>query len=99
MGKIVFYDWPHSPFCMKVQAILDYKHLKYECVNPLSARGTLNRRGTGKVPAIDIDGHFITDSTDIASALFLLGHIRPSGKSSMSRRLHCAQFALLSLQF
>ena len=27
MGKIVFYDWPHSPFCMKVQAILDYKHL------------------------------------------------------------------------
>ena len=68
-------------------------------MNPLSARGTLNRRGTGKVPAIDIEGHFITDSTDIASALFLLGHIRPSGKSSMSRRLHCAQFALLSLQF
>ena len=50
MSKIVFYDWPYSPFCMKVRAILDYKHLKYECVNPLSARGTLNRRGTGKVP-------------------------------------------------
>jgi glutathione S-transferase len=68
-GKITFYDWPYSPFCMKVRAILDYKHLKYECMNPLLARRILNRRGTGKVPAIDIDGDFITDSTDIAYAL------------------------------
>jgi glutathione S-transferase len=68
-GKIVFYDWPYSPFCMKVRAILDYKHLRYQCVNPLAVRGTLNRRGTGKVPALDIGGNFITDSTDIAYAL------------------------------
>lgn len=68
-GKIVFYDWPYSPFCMKVRAILDYKRLEYECVNPLLARRTLNSRGTGKVPAIDINGEFITDSTDIAYAL------------------------------
>ena len=67
--KIVFYDWPYSPFCMKVRAILDYKRLAYESVNPLRARGTLSRRGTGKVPAVEIDDDFITDSTDIAHAL------------------------------
>lgn len=68
-GKIVFYDWPYSPFCMKVRAILDCKQIEYDSVNPLAARGTLNRRGTGKVPAVEIDGDFITDSTDIAYAL------------------------------
>jgi glutathione S-transferase len=68
-SKIVFYDWPYSPFCMKVRAILDYKRVDYERVNPLAARRTLNRRGTGKVPAIELDGEFITDSTDIAIAL------------------------------
>lgn len=67
--RIVFYDWPYSPFCMKVRAILDYKGLDYECVNPMAAQGTLNRRGIGKVPAVEIDGAFITDSTDIAYAL------------------------------
>ena len=54
---------------MKVRAILDYKGLAYKSVNPLAARGLLNRRGTGKVPAVEIDGAFITDSTDIAYAL------------------------------
>ena len=67
--KLVFYDWPHSPFCMKVRAILDYKGLCYERVSALSARATLGRRGTGKVPAVEIDGAFVTDSTDIALAL------------------------------
>jgi len=66
---ITFYDWPYSPFCMKVRAILDYKKLDYDRIDPLAARGTLSRRGTGKVPAIELDGHFITDSTDIAQAL------------------------------
>ena len=67
--KLVFYDWPHSPFCMKVRAILDYKGLGYERVSALAARAKLGRRGTGKVPAVEIDGEFITDSTDIALAL------------------------------
>jgi glutathione S-transferase len=67
--RIVFYDWPYSPFCMKVRAILDYKGLAYERVNPLAARRTLQRRGTGKVPAVEIDGVFVTDSTEIAHAL------------------------------
>lgn len=68
-GRIIFYDWPYSPFCMKVRAILSYKHLEYETVRPLAARGRLRRRGTGKVPAVEIDGEFVTDSTDIAYAL------------------------------
>lgn len=67
--RIAFYDWPYSPFCMKVRAILDYKRLQYDRVNPLAVRGMLSRRGTGKAPAIDIDGEFVTDSTDIAHAL------------------------------
>src|SRR6476646_1930355 len=67
--SVVFYDWPYSPFCMKVRAILDYKSIDYQTVKPLAARGELRRRGTGKVPAVEIDGTFITDSTDIAYAL------------------------------
>jgi glutathione S-transferase len=67
--QIRFYDWPWSPFCMKVRLILDYKKLDYERVSPLAQRGLLRRRGTGKVPAVEIDGAFITDSTDIAYAL------------------------------
>ena len=67
--SITFYDWPYSPFCMKVRAILNYKGLAYETVNPLAARRLLSQRGTGKVPAVDLDGAFITDSTDIAHAL------------------------------
>jgi glutathione S-transferase len=66
---ITFYDWPYSPFCMKVRAILDYKVIAHDKVNPLAARGRLKRRGTGKVPAVEIDGTFVTDSTDIALAL------------------------------
>jgi glutathione S-transferase len=69
VAEIVFYDWPYSPFCMKVRAILDYKGLGYRSVNPLPARGILKRRGTGKVPAIEIDSVFITDSTNIALVL------------------------------
>jgi glutathione S-transferase len=68
-ARILFYDWPYSPFCMKVRAILDYKRLEYELVSPLAARGILGRRGTGKVPAIEMDGEFVTDSTDIAYAV------------------------------
>lgn len=66
---VVFYDWPYSPFCMKVRAILNYKSIVYQTVNPLDARGKLRRKGTGKVPAVEIDGAFVTDSTDIAYAL------------------------------
>lgn len=56
---------------MKVRAILDYKRVPYERVTPLgSTMLKLRRRGkTGKVPAVEIDGELIVDSTDIAYAL------------------------------
>ena len=66
---IIFYDWPYSPFCMKVRQVLDFKGVEYKAVNPLTVRSRLRRRGTGKVPAIELDGRFITDSTEIAHAL------------------------------
>ena len=68
--RIRFYDWPYSPFCMKVRLILDYKGVEYEAVNPLRHFGAIRRRGRiGKVPAMEIDGELIADSTDIAYAL------------------------------
>ena len=56
---------------MKVRAILDYKRVQYERVFPLgSTMVSLRRRGkTGKVPAVEIDGKLIVDSTDIAYAI------------------------------
>ena len=67
---ITFYDWPYSPFCMKIRAILDYKKLAYRAVNPIGpALLKIRKAGIGKVPALDIDGELIVDSTDIAYAL------------------------------
>jgi glutathione S-transferase len=68
--KLRLYDWGPSPFCLKVRAILDYKRLPYQRLNVLGkAIIELNRRGTGKVPALEIDGELVSDSTDIAYAL------------------------------
>ena len=69
-ARIIFYDWPYSPFCMKLRAILAYKQLQYARVNPVGRIGAIRRRGgIGKVPAIEIDGELIVDSTDIAHEL------------------------------
>ena len=56
---------------MKVRAILDHKRVQYERVTTHgSTMLELRRRGkTGKVPAVEIDGELIVDSTDIAYAL------------------------------
>lgn len=68
--KIALYDWPPSPFCMKVRAVLEYKGLAYERIPALSRIREVYRRGAvGKVPALDIDGEFHVDSTDIAHLL------------------------------
>lgn len=71
-ATVRFYDWPWSPFCIKVRAILDYKGIAYERINPLAggARASIRRRGRiGKVPALEMDGALHVDSTDIAYAL------------------------------
>jgi glutathione S-transferase len=55
---------------MKVRAILNYKQLDFKAVNPIRHIGAIRRRGgVGKVPAIEIDGELIADSSDIAYAL------------------------------
>lgn len=71
MPAVRFFDWPYSPFCIKVRAILDYKSVAYERIVPGGrAMASLRRRGgIGKVPAVEIDGALIVDSTDIAHAL------------------------------
>lgn len=67
---IVLYDWPPSPFCMKVRAVLARKQLAYERVAALGRIPELYRRGKiGKVPALEIDGELLVDSTDICYAL------------------------------
>ena len=70
-ARVIFYDWPYSPFCMKVRAILRYKWVDFATVSPLGAPLVdIRRRGKiGKVPAIELDGTMIADSTDIAYAL------------------------------
>lgn len=64
-------DWGPSPFCLKVRAILDHKRIPFERVSALGKPMLdLRRRGRiGKVPALDIDGELICDSTDIAYEL------------------------------
>lgn len=68
---IRLYDFAGSPFCIKIRAILDYKALPYERLPIVSPRyfELRWRNPTGKVPALEIDGDFIADSTDIALAL------------------------------
>ena len=67
---IVLYDWPPSPFCIKVRAVLERKQIAYERVSALGRIPELYRRGKiGKVPALDLDGEFLVDSTDICHAL------------------------------
>lgn len=68
--KIVLYDWPPSPFCMKLRAVLDRKGLPYERRPALQHVREIRRRGgIGKVPAVEIDGEMLVDSTDIAHVL------------------------------
>lgn len=68
---LALYDWAPSPFCIKVRAMLDYKGLSYRRIAAFGpALFDLHRRGRiGKVPALDIDGRLVTDSTDIAHEL------------------------------
>jgi glutathione S-transferase len=65
------FDWAPSPFCLKVRAILDYKGVPYERVRVLGrAILDVRRRGRiGKVPALEIDGALLVDSTNIALEL------------------------------
>ena len=69
--NVVMFDWGPSPFCLKVRAILDYKRIPYQRVNALGKPILdVRRRGKiGKLPALEIDGELVCDSTDIAYQL------------------------------
>lgn len=77
--RLVYYDFPTSPFCAKVRAVLMYQQAAFETVNAVDPRHwwMLRRRGTGKVPALAIDGRLVVDSTDICHALDALFPQRP----------------------
>ncbi len=69
--SVRLFDWGPSPFCLKVRSILDHKGVAYERV-PVLGPGIfeVRRRGKiGKVPALDLDGELVVDSTDIAYAI------------------------------
>lgn len=62
------FDFAPSPFCLKVRAIFDYKKIPYERINVMGMSWfQFKRRSpTGKVPALEVEGRLICDSTDIA---------------------------------
>ena len=66
--QLRLFDWAPSPFCMKVRAILNYKGVPFERIAVLgpSLIELVRRSKVRKVPALDIDGSLIVDSTDIA---------------------------------
>lgn len=66
--RIRLFDWGPSPFCLKVRSILAYKGVEYERVAVLgpSLLEFFRRSGVRKVPALDVDGRLLVDSTDIA---------------------------------
>jgi glutathione S-transferase len=69
--KLVLYDFPTSPFCAKVRSVLMYQGASFETVDAMAPRNwlALRRDGTGKAPALAIDGLRVADSTDICHAL------------------------------
>ena len=70
--QIKLYDWPASPFSLKVRSVLEFLTLDYERVPIIQPANWLSvrRRGKiGKAPALEIDGRLIVDSTDIAYEL------------------------------
>lgn len=89
--RLVFWDFPSSPFCVKVRSILHFKGLTFEAVDALKPRRwrELRRRGIGKVPALEIDGRFVTDSTDIAHELDRLYPQHPVLPADRRHRAAC----------
>lgn len=89
--SLSLYDWAPSPFCIKVRAMLDHKGLRYRRIPAFSpALVSLIRRGRiGKVPALEIDGRLVTDSTDIAHELERLAPHPPIVPATVRERALC----------
>ena len=69
---IVLYQYEISPFCDKVRRVLNWKRLPFE-TREVSMAGTVlglrKLNPIGKVPALDLDGEPLADSTHIARRL------------------------------
>ena len=65
---IKLHQFEMSPFCTKVALILNYKQLAYEIVETPVSQSTKVKSysPTSKLPALEHDGRFVNDSTDIA---------------------------------
>ena len=65
------YDFSASPFCIKVRAVLDFKGQRFERldINGPAYVKLLLKNPTRKVPALEIEGRLVADSTDICHAL------------------------------
>lgn len=78
MAELILYDFPTSPFCAKVRAVLHYQGAAFRAVDATRPGHWMAlRRGTGKVPALAINGRLVFDSTDIAHELDALHPQRP----------------------
>lgn len=65
---IVLHQWCISPFCVKVQKVLDLKQLPYR-IEEYAGLRALKSKGlsaAGKLPVLDYDGERIADSSAIA---------------------------------
>jgi glutathione S-transferase len=89
--RLVLYDFPTSPFCAKVRAVLMHQGVPFETVSALAPRRwlALRRHGSGKVPALEIDGRLLDDSTDICHALHALFPQRPLLPPEPRKRALC----------
>lgn len=68
---IVLHQWCISPFCVKVQKVLELKGLPYR-VEEYGGMRALSPKGlsvSGKLPVLDYDGERVSDSTAIARML------------------------------
>jgi glutathione S-transferase len=71
MTDLILHQFEHSPFCDKVRRILHWKELAYQ-VNEIALadrREIKKLNGTGKLPCLEHQGQFISDSTNIAHYL------------------------------
>ncbi|MFZ4122662.1 MAG: glutathione S-transferase family protein [Caulobacterales bacterium] len=73
MSAITLWQFEVSPFCDKIRRILAAKQLAYSIVEVSIADAIAGKHKrvspTGKLPALEMDGRVIVDSTEIAYAL------------------------------
>lgn len=71
-NTVLLFQFPYSPFCIKVAKIMDYKGIPYKAINlvPFLHKNFIkSMSGQGLVPTIKHKGRIISDSTFIAKYL------------------------------